>query len=101
MDQLVTLHTGRDIRNALKRMPMTLNESYARLLKEIPPSDKEIVRNILMWLSYSVRPLSISELSEAVVLQETDRDLDSDSRISSPGFILDICHGLVESDRAR
>jgi hypothetical protein len=99
MDQLVTQHTGRDIRNALKSMPMTLNESYARLLKKIPHSDKEIVRNVLMWLSYSARPLSISELSEAVVLQETDRDLDSDCRISSPGFILDICHGLVESDQ--
>ncbi|KAF2095195.1 ankyrin repeat protein [Rhizodiscina lignyota] len=101
MDHLAILRTGRDIRKALREMPTTLNETYVRLLQGIPLSDRAFAREALMWLCFSLRPLNLLELGEAVVLQEDDQDLDADCRLGNDEAILQICQGLVDYKRER
>jgi hypothetical protein len=95
MDRLATYRTGRDIRLALEDIPTTLHETYAAILGRIPDGDKEIARQALMWLCFSLRPLSPHELAEAVILREEDTLLDDDCRLTEPIAILEICHGLI------
>ena len=99
MDRLATLRTGRDIKAALRDIPATLNETYAAMLDRIQPTDRDIAREALRWLCFSVRPLQLEELAEAVILREDDTSLDEDARLTHPEVVLEICQGLVYSHR--
>jgi hypothetical protein len=98
MDRLAVLRTGRDVRDALADMPTTLNETYVAILERIPKHDRAIAREALLWLCLSLRPLKLTELAEAVVLRESDVDIDDDSRLTDPASLLDICQGLAASN---
>ncbi|KAH7327932.1 ankyrin repeat protein [Stachybotrys elegans] len=98
MDQLSTLRTGRDVRDALGGMPQTLNDTYVGLLERIPAYDRPIAREALLWLSFALRPLTLDELAEAVVLRESDTSIDDDSRLHNPLIILDVCQGLIDGN---
>ncbi|KAE9572982.1 Vegetative incompatibility protein HET-E-1 [Colletotrichum fructicola] len=95
MDRLSVLRTPRDVKRALQDMPSTLNETYAAILNRIPQQDKEIAREALTWLSFSLRPLGLEELAEAVVVEENDTDIDNDCRLNDPSIIPQICQDLV------
>jgi len=96
MDRLCNLRTGRDVLIALGDLPSTLNDTYAQLLQRIPGHDRNIARNAFMWLSFSIKRLTLRQLAEAVVLEETDRDLNDDLRLTDPASIIEICQGLVQ-----
>ena len=55
---------------ALKSLPESLEEMYADVLRRIPEGRKKKVRLILMWLAYSVRPLTLQELACAASLPD-------------------------------
>nr|XP_036577861.1 ankyrin repeat protein [Colletotrichum truncatum]KAF6784957.1 ankyrin repeat protein [Colletotrichum truncatum] len=95
MDRLSTLRTGRDVRRVLSDIPSTLNETYAGILNRIPKQDKPLAREALTWLCFSLRPLTISELAEAVIIEEDDTDIDCDCRLNDPSVIPEICQGMV------
>ncbi|KAF5520555.1 Vegetative incompatibility protein HET-E-1 [Colletotrichum aenigma] len=95
MDRLSVLRTPRDVKRALQDMPSTLNETYAAILNRIPEQDKEIAREALTWLSFSLRPLGLEELAEAVVVEENDTDIDNDCRLNDSSIIPQICQDLV------
>ncbi len=65
------------------------------MLQRIPETDKELAREALFWLSFALKPLSLYELCEAVVLEDECAELDEDSRLQHPRVILEICHGLI------
>lgn len=96
MDRLCNLRTGRDVLLALNDLPSTLNDTYTMLLQRIPSHDHSIARNAFIWLSFSIKRLTLRQLAEAVVLEETDRNLDDDFRLTDPASIIDICRGLVQ-----
>lgn len=96
MDRLCNLRTGRDVLIALNDLPSTLNDTYAMLLQRIPNHDYTIARNAFMWLSFSIKRLTLNQLAEAVVLEETDRDLNDDFRLTDPASVIEICHGLIQ-----
>ncbi|KAH7160235.1 ankyrin repeat protein [Dactylonectria estremocensis] len=95
MDRLSVLRTGRDVKDALQNLPTTLNDSYVAIFGRILNHDREIAREALTWLCFSLRPLTLDELAEAVVLRETDVDIDDDCRLTRPLLIVDICRDLV------
>ncbi|KAF9874801.1 hypothetical protein CkaCkLH20_07938 [Colletotrichum karsti] len=99
MDRISTLRTGRDIRRVLSDIPSTLNETYAGILNRIPGQDKDIAREALTWLCFSLRPLRLVELAEAVVIEEGDTDIDGDSRLNDPAVVPQICLGLVHASK--
>ena len=96
MDRLCNLRTGRDVLMALNDLPSTLNDTYAMLLQRIPSHDRKIACNAFMWLSFSIKRITLRQLAEAVVLEETDRDLNDDSRLTDPASVIDICRGLIQ-----
>jgi hypothetical protein len=81
-------------------MPRSLNETYAMLLNRVPKSspDRELLRRCLLWLSFTARPLKLAELAEAVILEHTDKNVDSDCRLHSPGILLGLSQGLFDLD---
>ena len=94
---LAVQRTGRGARKVLSSMPQNLNESYERVLARIPADspDRLLLQRTLLWLSYATRPLDLLELADAVVLEDGDRDIDSDSRLPSPEILVDIAQGLL------
>ena len=76
------------LRKALRDLPKEVVEIYAQVLKDIPEDDKETARLILIWLTYSVRPLTLRELASAV-------------SIPSPPKVLDICTSSLVSLQPR
>lgn len=95
MDRLSVLRTGRDIKDALQDMPTTLNDTYTGILGRILEHDREIAREALLWLCFALRPLTLDELAEAVVLRESDTFIDDDCRLTNPVVLVDICRDLV------
>ena len=95
MDYLSLQRTPNAVRKALQELPETIDETYSAILQRIHDSDKDLAREALFWLSFALKPLSLSELSEAVVLEDNYTDLDEDSRLQHPRVILEICHGLI------
>ncbi|KAJ6077324.1 uncharacterized protein N7446_000260 [Penicillium canescens] len=98
LENLGSLRTVGKIREALQTLPRTLRETYAGILQRIPESDWELSRAAFLWLSFSNRSLTLDELNEAVVLEETSTVLDEDMKLVSPGILLEICQGLITQD---
>ena len=72
------------LRKALRDLPKEVVDIYAQVLKDIPEDDKETARLILIWLTYSVQPLTLEELASAV-------------SIPSPPKVLDMCTSSLVS----
>jgi hypothetical protein len=79
-------------------MPESLHGTYETILCRIPSYDREIARETLLWLSSGYQEITLSELSEAVVLTKGDKSIDEDCRLFDPQVILSICQGLIVYD---
>lgn len=77
MDNLCRQRTGKAVLGALTQLPEGLNKTYASMLSRIPAMDRKIAREILLWLSFAIRPMTIIELSEAAVLENSETTLES------------------------
>jgi hypothetical protein len=53
---------------ALDYLPDTLFAAYRQILDNVQEEDRTLVRKVLMWVLFSIRPLSIEELSVAVAI---------------------------------
>ncbi|KAI9650594.1 hypothetical protein NHQ30_000612 [Ciborinia camelliae] len=86
LDSLKSLRTASKIREALNQLPHSLDMFYERALKEIPKSDQDYVKIAFQWIACIVRPISVLELSEAVVLQtQTPPYLKENERLNCKG----------------
>ena len=96
LENLRTKRTAKAVREALKTLPESLQASYEAILSRISKDDREIVRSALFWLCFSVRPLSLAELNEAVMLDDDQTFVGDDTRLSQDDVILRLCQGLIE-----
>ena len=80
IDELKTKSTSAAIFEALNHIPAHLRGIYDRILQGIAREDRTICANILRWVAFAVRPLTVDELVAAV---KTDRAL----RMSTEGNI--------------
>jgi ankyrin repeat domain-containing protein 50 len=83
--------------NALKSLPKTLDDTYARILKNIDENDQQEARRALLWLAFSQRPLIIAEVAEAAVVDpQSNPPFDTENRLLDPcNNILEILGSLV------
>jgi ankyrin repeat domain-containing protein 50 len=90
-----------DILEELERLPLDLCETYDRILERLsqqPPKLREVARKALMWVLYTLRPLTTGELREAIAIEpsmKTHKDLktklrEKDVIISSTGALLTV-----------
>ncbi|KAH9024693.1 hypothetical protein EDB85DRAFT_2292506 [Lactarius pseudohatsudake] len=52
------------IRQSLNKLPKTLDETYKRILEEIPETNHDHVLRLLQCLAVAIRPLYVDELAE-------------------------------------
>ena len=76
--------------------PPTLDETYDRIISAISTEDTIYAIQILQWLTFAARPLSIQEVAEVVAI-DVERDLafDRDEVLEDPLEALNICSSLV------
>jgi hypothetical protein len=89
-------------RLVLKTLSRDLNETYDRILRNIPHTRVHNAVQLLQLLVYSERPLLLEEVVDALA---TEPDLEPpfalDNRIDPPEAIIGYCPGLVSRRRDR
>lgn len=68
LERLKECHTHDQIREYLRTMPQSLEDTYRKTLRCISPKDISIARRILIWLTTSLRPLTLKEVAAAADL---------------------------------
>jgi len=56
------------VRPILNELPETLDETYGRILQEIPKSNRLHARRLLQCLTVAIRPLRVEELAEVLAV---------------------------------
>ena len=84
------------IRKALKNLPKTLDDTYARILVNIDMDYHQEALTALLWLAFSERPLRIDEVAEATAINpQSDLAFDPKERFPDPRDVLQILSSLV------
>lgn len=85
-----------EVKEQLETLPKDLEETYERILrKSRRPRD---LLQILHWLAFSARALTLAEIAEAVAVNHEAHGgprYDPDRRFSDPQSALLVCSGLV------
>lgn len=77
-------------------LPKSLDDTYDRMLLSIDPDFHEYASTALKWLVFAKRPLFLSELAEAAVIQPgAASPFDIENRFQSADDILHILSSLV------
>ena len=90
--------TPNDVEIALSTLPKDLSETYRRILLKILDEGEATAKTaekILRWLIGSMRPLQLSELEEAIMIESGTSMLNEKLRITTTS-ILASCGSLVE-----
>lgn len=84
LDSIARARTIREVRRALASLPQGLDETYNRILLQIPETDEDLFRKLLVWLAFSFLPLTLEELWEAIAIEPGSSSIDDESRLRSP-----------------
>ena len=88
------------MKQTLNTLPRTLDETYDRMLLNIDRTYHKEALSALMWLLFSERPLSLSELAEAMVINDSaEPAFNPSDRLFSPESALTILSSLVTTTR--
>lgn len=83
------------LKKSLVSLPKTLDETYTRILKNIPDEHKHHTVRILQFLTFSERPLQINEIVDAIAVQTEKARFDPENRMPVPEEISGYCSSLV------
>ncbi|KAF9894874.1 hypothetical protein FE257_004495 [Aspergillus nanangensis] len=100
MNFLASKGTLEDLKIGLNNLPQGCHELYQRSLARINRQNdfkRTLAINVLMWLMFAERALTISELIHAVSIQVGDKALPED-RFPTPETLISACTGLVQID---
>lgn len=100
MDSLATKRTPKAVQVALQNLPTQIGDTYDRAMERIEATnedDRKIVMNFLLWIAFSTRPLSVSEVEQASAISVGADDIDQDD-ILSASELTSMCAGLVIVD---
>jgi hypothetical protein len=87
-----------DLEDQLEDLPHDLDEVYDRIISGIDKKYREHALKIMQWLSFSVRPLELTEVAQVIgVVPDSNQGLRFEpSRIfTNPRLVLRICSSLV------
>lgn len=96
IDAIEKLRTVKSVRAALQQLPKGLDETYANILFRVTESDIEMVRRILLWVTFAVFPVNSYEVYEAIAI-ESGVGIDDESRLRYPEDIFDMCGSLLST----
>ncbi|KAI9716302.1 MAG: hypothetical protein M1828_000398 [Chrysothrix sp. TS-e1954] len=98
LETLSNVLTPREIREALRNVPGTLEKTYRAILARVPAPHEEMTKRALFWLAFAVRPPSLEELCEAVIIDEDTDTVDTDARLIRKETLLQVCGSLISYD---
>lgn len=102
LDELQNCVDLPSLRLALRSLPKTLEETYARILATAPPQHLLQTRRILKFLLFSERPLLVEEAVDAVAVElEGSPRFHLENRFLRPETLLDYCSSLVAIKRRK
>ncbi|MCJ1312078.1 hypothetical protein MMC25_005752 [Agyrium rufum] len=111
--QLRSSKNGKQLQNIINKMPTGLYSTYERSWKAIlarGEEERERAMTILRWTVFAVRPLSVAELTDALLISsiydETEESIDTNDlpdKIDNEYIdcdIKDICESLIDVERS-
>jgi hypothetical protein len=75
--------------------PKVSHQTYENILARTSVSNTEIVRRILLWISFSNFPMTLEEVWEAIAIEQNLSYLDEEARLSNPQDVIDLCGNLL------
>jgi len=97
--QLTTLRGKRSLGAviaALSQLPKGLEETYDRILQNIPDDDQKVALRVLQLLVVAYVPLGVEDIAMAVTVDCEGQRVDPNLKLRDPYDILEICPSLVE-----
>lgn len=101
MDSLGTKTTPKAVRKTLESLPTELDTTYEDAIRRIESQnedDKKLAKQVLCWIIYAFRPLTIDELQHALAVEPDEPILDRDN-IPDQELLTSVCAGLVIVDQ--
>ena len=100
MDSLAKKLNRRDVREALKNLPIDLDNTYDEAIWRIESQNKEevnLAKKVLCWISYAFRPLTVTEIQHGLAVKPGDVALDEEA-LPDKDDLVSLCAGLVTID---
>src|SRR5579862_4271607 len=101
MDSLAKEDNLKAVRRALAALPRGLDATYDEAMRRIRGQNHAEARRaeqVLSWISYALRPLTLIEIQHALAVEPEDADFDEDAA-PYEGVLVSVCAGLVTIDR--
>lgn len=98
IQELGSCDSPRELMDKLKSLPEGLEEAYVAILRRCTSSKREKLKTLLEWLAFSICPLSVSQLANAVAVDFSSDEIpayDPDLRYADAQDILTLCSGFV------
>ncbi|TVY83746.1 Ankyrin repeat domain-containing protein [Lachnellula suecica] len=96
IDHLCKFKTHNAIREALKSLPKTLEDTYLRILQSIEEVDSAAVQKLLKWLVRGTRELTMKELASAIAVDpQAENDCLDPDDLMDPEDIVGLCSSLL------
>ena len=96
--ELQNCYNEDELKDRLQGLPHDLDKVYDRIISGLDEHHREDALKILQWLSFSARPLELSEVAQVVgVVPDTDQGLRFEPLriLTDPRSVLMICSSLV------
>ncbi|ORY56389.1 uncharacterized protein BCR38DRAFT_505334 [Pseudomassariella vexata] len=94
-DVLEHCYSPQEVEMVRATLPATLDETYARILENIPPNHMHYAKRLLQFLSFSERPLRIDEAVDAIAVDTASRPRFDPQNGSPIPEISKYCYSLV------
>ncbi|KAG9762871.1 Pfs, NACHT and ankyrin domain protein, partial [Aureobasidium melanogenum] len=90
------------VRRVLQTLPKDLNETYDRILQDIPAARVSNAIKLLQLLTFTNRPLWVEEAVDAIATEpELEPPFDIENRILPPEAVVGYCSSLVKVTTVR
>lgn len=96
-DLVANIPTKRGVRKALERLPSGIDDTYTEAWSRISAQSheqSELGKKVLSWVIHATRPLRMSEIQEALAIEEGDEMLDPEGLLDA-AQLTSFCAGLV------
>lgn len=104
LDLFSRLTTDKAIRDALRKLPGGLNNTYIQLLEQIRDQNTEhmgVITKTLKWIVSSRVPLTLGQLAEAISIDPGDTHRAVDKMLNDEKDLLEMLGSLVIFDPAK
>ena len=98
VQSLCSMKTDREIREALSNLPRDLMQLYDQILDQLQQAGRSYQTEILKLVTAAMRPLTVTELQEALSVTPGDTSWDPSKQLNSVDSALATCGCLLTVD---